>query len=259
MTKTSPGEMQCSTKELESKQLESKSTQEDQAQRQSPIRVVIASERWIMAEGMRHALCAPKIEVVAVCLDPTTTLDSISIYAPNVLVADAGATGLANTILPRLRKLNLQTRSVLMLDRIDNSELLRAASFGAFGVVSIKATAEDLLACVRAVASGVVWIQSEITHYATAATDAAPIARTAGLDSLTVQQRKIAELVAVGMRNKHIANELAITEGTVKVHLHTIFARLGVRSRVELGNAFKFPFFLDRGGDRVGATGPRQP
>ena len=39
----------------------------------------------------------------------------------------------------------------------------------------------------------------------------------------------------MGMRNKHIANELAITEGTVKVHLHTIFARLGVTSRVELG------------------------
>src|SRR5271165_5213164 len=108
------------------------------------------------------------------------------------------------------RKLNLQTRSVVMLDRIDNSELLRAASLGAFGVVSIKAAAEDLLACVRAVASGVVWIQSEISHYATAATNAAAIAGTSGLDSLTVQQRKIAELVAVGMRNKHIANELAI-------------------------------------------------
>ena len=48
------------------------------------------------------------------------------------------------------------------------------------------------------------------------------------------------------MRNKHIANELAITEGTVKVHLHTIFARLGVTSRIELGNAFKFPWFSDR-------------
>jgi len=55
-----------------------------------------------MAEGMRHALCAPTIEVAAVCLDLTTTLDSISIYTPNALVADAGATGLANTILPRI-------------------------------------------------------------------------------------------------------------------------------------------------------------
>ena len=252
MTKTDPSEVL--SKQLKSEQLEFRSTQENQAQRQSPIRVVIASERWIMAEGIRHALCAPKIEVAAVCLDATTTLDSISIYGPNVLVADAGATGLANSILPRIHKSNLQTRSVVVLDRIDNSELLRAASLGATGVVSIKAVAEDLLACVRAVASGVVWIQSEITHCASAATDAAPIAGTAGLDSLTVQQRKIAELVAVGMRNKHIANELAITEGTVKVHLHTIFLRLGVTSRVELGNAFKFPWFLDHWGDRVGAT-----
>ena len=46
-----------------------------------------------------------------------------------------------------------------MLDRIDNSELFRAARVGAFGLVSIKAAAEDLRAGVRAVASGVVWIQ----------------------------------------------------------------------------------------------------
>jgi two-component system, NarL family, nitrate/nitrite response regulator NarL len=239
MTKISSVEMQCSTKQLELKQLDSTSTQAGPAQRQSPIRVVIASESWIMAEGIRHALSAPQIEIAAVCLDPTTTLDSISVYAPNVLVASAGANGLANTILPRIRKLNLQTRSVAMLDRIDHSDLLRATSLGAFGVVSIKAAAEDLLACVRAVASGIVWIQSEITHYAPAATNAAPIAGASGLDSLTVQQRKIAKLVAVGMRNKHIANELAITEGTVKVHLHSIFARLGVTSRAELGSTIR--------------------
>src|SRR5271166_1804384 len=56
MTKTNSSVVLRATKQLESKQLESKSTQEDQAQRRRPIRVVIASERWIMAEGMRHAL-----------------------------------------------------------------------------------------------------------------------------------------------------------------------------------------------------------
>ena len=211
-----------------------------------------------MAEGIRHALSAPTIEVAAVCLDPTTALDSISSYAPNVLVAGAGGpTELAHAILPRIRSLNLQTRPVVLLDRIDNSELLRAAGLGAFGVMSIKAAAHDLLACVCAVASGVVWIQSEIAHfaaYAAAANHAAPIAWTPRLDSLTAHQRKIAEMVAVGMRNKHIANELAITEGTVKVHLHTIFARLGVTSRVELGNTFRYPWLLNRCVDRGGVT-----
>ena len=70
MTKTSCGEGRASTS-----QPESKSTQEDQAQGQGRIRVVIASERWIMAEGIRHALSAPTIEVAAVCLDPTTALE----------------------------------------------------------------------------------------------------------------------------------------------------------------------------------------
>ena len=42
--------------------------------------------------------------------------------------------------------------------------------------------------------------------------------------------------MATGLRNKQIADQLSITEGTVKIHLHTIFEKLGVSSRVELSN-----------------------
>lgn len=223
------------------------------ASTEEAVRVVIASERSIMAEGIRHALSVPTIEVAAVCVDRTATLHSISVHAPNVLVADVSATGLTNTIISRVCEMNLQTRTVVILDRIDNSELSRAARLGVFGVVSIKAAPEELRACVLAVASGVIWIQSGFTHSTSGATEAGPIAATANLDSLTVQQRKIAELVAVGMRNKRIATELAITEGTVKVHLHTIFTRLGITSRIELGNALKFPWFVDRLGGSASA------
>jgi hypothetical protein len=105
------------------------STQEDPAHQRQRSNTSRHCQRELdNGRGIRHALSTLQIEIAAVCLDPTTTLDSISIYAPNVLVANAGATGLANTILPRIRKLNLQTRSVAVLDCIDHSDLLRAAS-----------------------------------------------------------------------------------------------------------------------------------
>ena len=69
MTKTNSSVVLRPKKQPQSKQLELKSSQKDQAQGPSQIRVVIVSERSIMAEGMRHALCAPTIEVAAVCLD----------------------------------------------------------------------------------------------------------------------------------------------------------------------------------------------
>jgi DNA-binding NarL/FixJ family response regulator len=51
---------------------------------------------------------------------------------------------------------------------------------------------------------------------------------------LTARELAIVRLVAQGLRNKEIARRLAISEGTVKVHLHNIYAKLEVDSRVAL-------------------------
>jgi DNA-binding NarL/FixJ family response regulator len=51
---------------------------------------------------------------------------------------------------------------------------------------------------------------------------------------LTCRQTEIAELAAVGLPNKLIASQLGITEGTVKLHIHEVFARLGINSRTVL-------------------------
>ena len=51
---------------------------------------------------------------------------------------------------------------------------------------------------------------------------------------LTDRQDQIARLAATGLSNKQIARDLGISEGTVKIHMHAIFDRLGIRSRVVL-------------------------
>jgi two-component system nitrate/nitrite response regulator NarP len=57
------------------------------------------------------------------------------------------------------------------------------------------------------------------------------------LDSLAPRERAIARLVAAGLRNKEIGDELGVTEGTVKVVLHRMYVKLGVANRVELALA----------------------
>lgn len=54
------------------------------------------------------------------------------------------------------------------------------------------------------------------------------------LEKLTNRQRAIVALVARGHRNRDIAAELGVSEGTIKVHLHNIYAKLGVSNRLEL-------------------------
>jgi DNA-binding NarL/FixJ family response regulator len=58
-----------------------------------------------------------------------------------------------------------------------------------------------------------------------------------GLDALTPSERRIAELAATGHSNREIGGELFITKATVETHLHSIFLKLGVRSRGELADA----------------------
>ena len=54
------------------------------------------------------------------------------------------------------------------------------------------------------------------------------------LRALSARERAVAGLVLQGLRNKEIASELGVTEGTVKVHLHKVFEKLGINSRTEL-------------------------
>jgi DNA-binding NarL/FixJ family response regulator len=55
-----------------------------------------------------------------------------------------------------------------------------------------------------------------------------------GTTTLTPREIEIVRLVAQGLRNKELANRLSITEGTVKIHLHNIYDKLGVDGRLEL-------------------------
>ena len=51
---------------------------------------------------------------------------------------------------------------------------------------------------------------------------------------LTVREREIARLVMSGLKNKSIAGQLQLCEGTVKIHLHNIYRKLGIRNRMAL-------------------------
>jgi two-component system, NarL family, nitrate/nitrite response regulator NarL len=84
-----------------------------------------------------------------------------------------------------------------------------------------------LLDCLQAVQAGGRWIDPDLAERAAGIGTAAPV-------TLTPRERKLVSLVAQGLRNREIAAELGITEGTVKVYLHSIFDKLGVATRTEL-------------------------
>ncbi|GAB4360937.1 MAG: hypothetical protein Kow0073_20310 [Immundisolibacter sp.] len=123
-------------------------------------------------------------------------------------------------------------------DQDEGLDLLRA---GARGYCNLYIDPRLLGKVISAVQAGEVWIGRrlvdrlvELVAGASPGQPAAPAADVAALDGLTPREREIALLVGEGVNNKLIARRLGITERTVKAHLGSAFAKLGVSGRLQL-------------------------
>jgi NarL family two-component system response regulator LiaR len=136
--------------------------------------------------------------------------------------------------LPDIETLSeLQTlgpvKLVLLTDGLTPSLLTLALEQRAHGVLLKSESLLDLLAALRHIVSGHTVFPAGWQDVAAAAQPTAP----GQLHALSPRQRQVLELLAAGRRNEEIASELFLSLNTVKFHVRAIFARLGVRNRVE--------------------------
>ena len=115
---------------------------------------------------------------------------------------------------------------VLWADALPLELMFKTLEFGVRGIVQRNVQPEQLVDSLRKVAAG----ELQIGFGAPPATRRQPRRRV----SLTPREREIVSFLRQGMRNKQIAGEMGITEGTVKIYLFRLFHKLGVRNRFEL-------------------------
>ncbi|HSL22773.1 MAG TPA: response regulator transcription factor [Vicinamibacterales bacterium] len=197
------------------------------------IRVIVAATEPLLAAGCRFALgVAPEISVVAECPTMRSMIRALRVHRPHVLVIDsaicdrdpfeacaripqaAPETNIAWLVRPRIRP-PIQ----------DGFPQIVA-------VLPPQVASEQLVECVRALAARRPWKMPP--QPADAATAMDPAAGNSPLALLTFRERQIVLGVTSGKRNREIAESLGITPGTVKLHLHKAFAKLGVHSRLAL-------------------------
>jgi DNA-binding NarL/FixJ family response regulator len=137
-------------------------------------------------------------------------------------------------VLRELREAELPTRVVLLTAEVDEDHLLEAMRLGVGGVVLKELAVPLLIQCIRKVYAGDQWLERRSVSRAIEKM----LQREAGAREiatiLTPRETDIVRLVASGLRNKEIADKLAISEGTVKSHLHRSYEKLHVDSRVAL-------------------------
>jgi DNA-binding NarL/FixJ family response regulator len=124
---------------------------------------------------------------------------------------------------------------VLVLTTFDDDEVLWGAiEAGAAGFVLKEASAEELIAATRAVAGGGSWLDPAVTARVLEVTrrTALPRRREASrAGALTDRELDVLRRMATGASNPEIAASLVVSEATVKTHVGSIFAKLGVRDR----------------------------
>ena len=108
--------------------------------------------------------------------------------------------------------------------------------------------AETLIACVEKVSSGERWLPPELIGPAFERQDSRPSSSSA-FENLTRREQEIAILVADGLSNKHIGRRFNISEGTVKIHLHNAYRKLGLSNRTSLAVLCKNDERISRGRD----------
>jgi two-component system nitrate/nitrite response regulator NarL len=128
-----------------------------------------------------------------------------------------------------VRRLGTPLPVVITASGADHGGLADIVESTAAGIVLKTDACENLSHCLAAVLAGGSWFDRQtlaLAHDRAAA-------RT-GAATLTRRERDVSRLVATGQRNRDIATTLGISEGTVKMHLHNVYGKLGLESRTQL-------------------------
>ena len=149
---------------------------------------------------------------------------------PDLLLLDVNLPdGSGLEVLRRLSRARSRPRVILLTAGMDEAQLLGAAELDPEGMVLKTSDPGLLIECMEAVVADQRWIDLEIAQRIRRAEE-----RAASAPPLTRRERELIELVRQGLRNRDIAAELGVTEGTVKVYLHAIFDKFRVENRTEL-------------------------
>ena len=204
------------------------------------IRILIADRQDMFREVLRRMLeLQPDFSVVGDTDDGERLVKLVAEQKPDILFLDLDLGKISGPeALQKIASLHTGVRAIILTDAAGNSIIARALLWGVYGIVRKEDPTHLLFKSIRTVMNGQYWVNhTEVVEIvqnmrslaATVEQRAQQQAR-----SLSSQQQRIIEAIVAGCTNKDIAQEMSLSERTVKYHLTRIFEKLGVSGRMEL-------------------------
>ena len=197
--------------------------------------IAIVDDHPIFLDGMAQFLSSHGHDVIFCARSVSEAIARLKADQPDLLILDVSMKdggGLA--ILSAIRESGSTVPVIFMTVHIRPDQTLEAIKLGVDGVVLKDSDPKELLTCITEVLDGNKSISPAVMEQALVHSISAPSNENNSLAALTDRELEIAGLIRAGLRNREIAARCGLTEGTVKVHLHSIFQKLGIKSRSEL-------------------------
>jgi two-component system nitrate/nitrite response regulator NarL len=203
-----------------------------------PVSIVVADDHPVVLRGLVTLLNEDKtFRVIATCTDGSEAIDAIQTRKPDLALLDMNMPSLHGLqVLKAVVAESLATRIIFLAAFLSDREIVAATAGGAYGIILKESAPDTLISCLHAVAAGQKWLPAELVDGALERTleQHAKIARVEKL--LTRREIEVMLRVSDGLSNKEVGSQLNISEGTVKIHLHSIYHKVGVGNRTSLAN-----------------------
>lgn len=195
------------------------------------IRILLADDHPMIRTAIEVLLRDTAFELAGTAANGEQALRELERLTPDILLVDLEMPGVGGMdVIRKLQGAKATPKTVILTAAIDDPSLMEARSLRVHGMVLKNSDPAYLLECLEAVSAGRTWTDPELQMRAEELAESFRGERVA----LAPRERQLIRYVRRGLRNREIAKELGVTEGTVKVYLHAVFEKLGVKNRTEL-------------------------
>ncbi len=190
------------------------------------LKIMLVDDHYLVRMGLASIIALEPD--MTVCAEAATGEQGITLYRthrPDVTLMDQRLPGLSGSDTTQaIRREFPEARILVLSTYVCNEEIYRALQFGAMGYLPKSVQREELVQAIRRAASGRRHLTPEV---------AAVLADEMSRSRLSVRELDVLRLLVSGRRNREIASMLDITEGTVKLHVSSILAKLSAADRTE--------------------------